>query len=118
MGRCLQKNYDQKQQTIITLPLLEGVDGTRKMSKSLKNYIGINEPTETIFGKLMSISDELMLKYLTLLLNINNNEIKKIKHEINHGKNPRDIKLNLAFNIVKKYHGKHYANSSINNLKA
>ncbi|QQG46771.1 MAG: tyrosine--tRNA ligase [Candidatus Azosocius agrarius] len=116
MGRDLQKSYNQKQQMIMTLPLLEGINGTEKMSKSLKNYIGINESPNIIFGKLMSISDNLMWKYIHLLCKTDINEINKLKNDIQHGKNPRDIKLNLSFNIVKKYHGSHEANKSKHNF--
>lgn len=110
MGRDLQKTYNQKQQMIMTLPLLEGTSGINKMSKSLKNYIGINDAEGEIYGKLMSISDELMWNYLNLLNNIKEINIKKIKNDINYKKNKRDIKLNLSYKITKTYHGLKKAN--------
>ncbi|HFL8794992.1 MAG TPA: tyrosine--tRNA ligase [Candidatus Azosocius sp. HAIN] len=116
IGRNLQKSYNQKQQTIMMLPLLEGINETEKMSKSLKNYISINEKADIIFEKLMSISDSLMWKYLNLLCDIDENEINKLKYDTKLGKNPKDIKINLAFNIVKKYNGYSEANKSKNNF--
>jgi tyrosyl-tRNA synthetase len=116
VARDLQKSYNQKQQMIMTLPLLEGINGIDKMSKSLKNYIGINESENSIFGKLMSISDELMWKYLSLLYNIKDSKIEKLKNDAKIGKNPRDIKIHLAFNIVKTYHNLNLANKAKNNF--
>ncbi|MDH5662573.1 MAG: tyrosine--tRNA ligase [Elusimicrobiota bacterium] len=97
MGRQLQRDFDQKPQVIITMPLLEGTDGVRKMSKSYDNYIGITEPPKEIFGKIMSISDELMVKYYELLTEENLEEVKKM--------HPRQAKANLAKGIVETYYG-------------
>lgn len=105
MGRDLQKIYGQEPQVIITLPILEGLDGVQKMSKSLGNYIGINEPPREMFGKLMSISDELMWRYLKLLSSRSVAEIARWKREVEQGANPRDIKVRLAEEMVARFHG-------------
>jgi len=110
MGRQLMKIYGMEEQVIITMPLLEGLDGIQKMSKSLGNYIGINEPADEMFGKIMSINDELMLKYYELLSHISVQELEELKRDIKEGKiNPRDAKDALAFEIVTRYHGKQQA---------
>ena len=101
MGRTLQERYDQAAQIVITMPLLEGTDGINKMSKSLGNYIGINESAKDIFGKLMSISDELMYKYYELLTD---EDVAEIKADVASGKlHPKDAKMNLAKIIVAQY---------------
>ena len=105
MGRQLQEHYGQKPQIVLTMPILEGLDGVQKMSKSLGNYIGINEVPAEMFGKLMSISDELMWRYFELLSFRSINEIRKFKHEIVEGANPRDIKFRLAEELVTRFHG-------------
>jgi tyrosyl-tRNA synthetase len=105
VARELQKCYGQKPQVVITLPLLEGLDGIQKMSKSLNNYIGINEPPQSMFGKIMSISDELMWRYFELLSFKKNMEISQLKKEASEGKNPKDIKILLAKEIVARFHG-------------
>ncbi len=106
VGRDLQRYYGQKPQVVMTTPLLEGIDGVQKMSKSLGNYIGINEPPEVIFGKVMSISDDLMLRYYELVSDISLNELEKMRRDMGEGKvNPRDLKLNLAEEIVRRFHG-------------
>ncbi|MGB9429543.1 MAG: tyrosine--tRNA ligase [Gammaproteobacteria bacterium] len=105
VGRQLQQYYGQKPQVIFTMPILEGLDGTQKMSKSLGNYIGISEPPDDMFGKLMSISDELMWRYFELLSFRPLNEIEKFKRDIKDGANPRDIKFLLAEEIVVRFHG-------------
>lgn len=105
MGRELQKQYGQPQQTVITMPLLEGLDGVQKMSKSLGNYIGIEEAPDEQFGKLMSISDDLMWRYFDLLSFRPLVEIKKLREEMQAGRNPRDIKFELAMEIVDRFHG-------------
>lgn len=105
MGRELQKQYGQPQQTVITMPLLEGLDGVQKMSKSLGNYIGIEESPDEQFGKLMSISDDLMWRYFDLLSFRPLVEIKKLREEMQAGRNPRDIKFELAMEIVERFHG-------------
>mgnify|MGYP001112122450 CR=1 FL=1 len=110
MGRQLMKIYGMEEQVIITMPLLEGLDGVQKMSKSLGNYIGINEPADEMFGKIMSINDELMLKYYELLSHISVQELEELKREIKEGKlNPRDAKEALAVEIVTRYHGRELA---------
>lgn len=105
MGRELQKHYGQKPQVVMTMPLLEGLDGVQKMSKSLDNYIGINEPPKDIFGKLMSISDELMWRYYDLLSFRSVTDIKQLKHSVKEGANPRDMKVQLAKEITGRFHG-------------
>ncbi len=104
MGRHLQAEYGQEPQCILTMPLLEGLDGVDKMSKSKNNYIGISEPGNTMFGKLMSISDDLMWKYFTLLSFRPLDEIAVLKAECAAGRNPRDAKVMLAQEIVTRFH--------------
>ena len=104
VGRELQRHYGQAQQTVITMPILEGLDGVQKMSKSLNNYIGISETPDEVFGKLMSISDDLMWRYFELLSFRPMNEIEGFKQEITEGKNPRDIKFLLGEEIVERFH--------------
>jgi len=104
MGRELQKHYGQTPQIVITLPLLEGLDGQQKMSKSLQNYIGIDEPAAAIFGKIMSISDTLMWRYYELLSEQSLGQIATWQAEVAAGKNPRDLKVLLAKELVKRFH--------------
>ena len=104
VGRELQKHYGQAQQCILTMPLLEGTDGVDKMSKSLGNYVGISEPPQAIFGKLMSISDDLMWRYAELLSFESLETIAGWKREIAGGRNPRDIKVLFAREIVSRFH--------------
>ena len=105
MGRELQKHYGQKPQVIMTMPILEGLDGVKKMSKSLDNYIGINEPANDMFGKIMSLSDELMWRYFDLLSFRPLPEVRGFKQAIeSEGVNPRDIKFELAMEIVARFH--------------
>jgi tyrosyl-tRNA synthetase len=105
VGRSIQKEYGQEPQVIITTPLLEGTDGVDKMSKSLGNYIGIDEPADEIFGKIMSISDELMWKYYELLTDLNVDDINALHFKCEAGeKNPRDVKIDLAKQIIKDFH--------------
>ncbi len=106
VGRHLQQHYDQPPQVIITLPLLEGLDGVQKMSKSLGNYVGITEPPGEMFGKLMSISDELMWRYFDLLSFRSNQEIADLKADVTGGRNPRDIKFLLCEEIIERFHSK------------
>lgn len=96
VGRDIQKDFNQQPQVVVTMPLLEGTDGVQKMSKSYGNYIGINEPAQTMFGKLMSISDELMFKYYTLLTDEDLEKVRTV--------HPKEAKLNLAQNIVRRYY--------------
>ena len=104
LGREVQKHYGQKQQSILTVPLLEGLDGVKKMSKSLGNYIALEDSPDDMFGKIMSISDELMWRYFSLLSFKGSNEIAEYKEEIDQGTNPRDIKFLLAEEIVERFH--------------
>ncbi len=106
VGRELQKHYGQKPQIILTMPILEGLDGVQKMSKSLGNYISIRDKPDDMFGKVMSISDELMWRYFELLSFRPVREIEEWKREIAHGLNPRDIKFRLGEELVARFHGK------------
>ena len=105
VGRELQKDFGQEPQCILTMPLLEGLDGVNKMSKSLGNYVGITEPPEEIFGKLMSISDELMWRYIELLSFVPMASVRAWREEVAAGRNPRDIKAGFAREIVERFHG-------------
>ena len=105
VGRELQKDFAQEPQIILTMPLLEGLDGKEKMSKSLGNYVGIAEPPQEIFGKLMSISDELMWRYIELLSFEPLSEVRAWKAQVEAGANPRDIKVRFAQEIVARFHG-------------
>ncbi len=105
VGRELQRHYGQAPQVIITLPILEGLDGVQKMSKSLGNYIGINDPPAEMFGKLMSISDTLMWRYLELLSLRPMETIQAWRQEVARGANPRDVKFRLAEELVARFHG-------------
>ena len=104
VGRELQRSYDQEPQVVLTVPILEGLDGTNKMSKSLNNFIGINENADEMFGKIMSISDELMWRWFELLSFIPEKEITNLKKEVEGGKNPRDVKFILAEELVDRFH--------------
>lgn len=104
VGRELQKHHGQRPQIVMTMPLLEGTDGVQKMSKSLGNYIGINEPPDEMFGKLMSISDDLMWRYLELLSAEEVETIGRWRAEVGAGLNPRDIKFRLAHEITARFH--------------
>ena len=104
MGRTLQKTLGQEQQVAIFMPILEGVDGLEKMSKSLGNYIGVSEPAEVMFKKVMEIPDELIVKYFELTTDEHPDEIDKMKAELDGGTNPRDVKYRLAKIIVSLYH--------------
>jgi tyrosyl-tRNA synthetase len=104
VGRELQKDYGQEPQCIVTMPLLEGLDGRDKMSKSLGNYVGIAEPPAEMFGKLMSISDELMWRYVELLSFESSQTIARWRREVTEGRNPRDVKVGFAKEIVARFH--------------
>ena len=106
MGRELQKHYGQPAQCVLTMPLLIGLDGANKMSKSLGNYVGITEPPQEIFGKLMSVSDELMWRYLELLSFESMSTIAQWRAEVEQGRNPRDIKVLLAQEMVTRFHSR------------
>jgi len=112
VGRHLQQHYGQKPQVIITLPLLEGLDGVQKMSKSLNNYVGITEAPDEMFGKLMSISDEMMWRYFDLLSFRSNEELAAFKQQVADGANPRDIKFLLCEEIVERFHDRAAADAA------
>jgi tyrosyl-tRNA synthetase len=118
VGRELQKDYGQSPQCILTMPLLEGLDGVNKMSKSLGNYVGINEAPEQIFGKLMSISDELMWRYIELLSFEPMSVVDKWKAEVATGRNPRDIKVAFAQEIVERFHDRTAAQNALADFEA
>ncbi|MCP4932716.1 MAG: tyrosine--tRNA ligase, partial [bacterium] len=104
VGRQLQEAYGQEPQVALTMPILEGLDGVQKMSKSLNNYIGINDDPNEMFGKLMSISDDLMWRYFELLSFMPMPEVNKLREEVEGGRNPRDAKVILAEEIVERFH--------------
>ena len=118
VGRELQKHYGQVPQCVLMMPLLEGLDGSNKMSKSLGNYVGITEPPQEIFGKLMSISDDLMWRYYELLSFRPIEEIAGFKTEIAEGRNPRDIKVLLAQEIVARFHSQTAAEEALADFEA
>ena len=118
MGREVQKEHGQSPQCILTMPLLEGTDGVNKMSKSLGNYVGINEPPAEIFGKLMSISDELMWRYIELLSFDSHEAVQKRKRDVKEGRNPRDVKVAFAKEIVARFHGTGAADAAIADFEA
>ena len=106
VGRELQKQYGQRPQTVLTMPLLEGLDGVQKMSKSLNNTVGITDPPGEMFGKLMSISDELMWRYFELLSFRPLDEVRDLRAQVTDGMNPRDAKFQLAGEIVQRFHSR------------
>jgi tyrosyl-tRNA synthetase len=112
VGRQLQEAYGQEPQVVLTMPLLEGLDGVQKMSKSLGNYVGIDEQPNDIFGKLMSISDELMWRYYELLSFRSSAEIAELRHQVAEGRNPRDVKFELAKEIVERFHDQRAAQAA------
>ena len=118
VGRELQKHFGQTPQCVLMMPLLEGLDGVNKMSKSLGNYVGINESAEQIFGKLMSISDDLMWRYLELLSFQPMNTLRQWKTEVEAGKNPRDVKVALAQEIVARFHSQAAAEQALADFEA
>jgi len=113
VGRELQKDYGQTPQCILTMPLLEGLDGVEKMSKSKGNYIGITEPGNTMFAKVMSISDVMMWRYYELLSFRSIAEIAQFKADVDGGRNPRDIKVLLAQEIVERFHSRQAAEDAL-----
>ncbi len=118
VGRQLQEAYGQEPQVVITMPILEGLDGVQKMSKSLANYIGITDPPDEMFGKLMSISDDLMWRYLELLSFRPLSEIQAWRQEVEAGLNPRDVKVRLAEELVARFHNTAAANKANENFVA
>ncbi|WP_157729415.1 tyrosine--tRNA ligase [Tumebacillus algifaecis] len=118
MGRMLQKEYGKEQQIILTMPLIEGLDGVQKMSKSLGNYIGIDEAPNEMYGKTMSIPDELMAKYYELVTDLPTEEVEAIKRGFASGElHPRDLKMRLGREIVRMYHGEEAAQAAEENFK-
>ncbi len=113
VGRELQRHYGQEPQCILTMPLLEGLDGVEKMSKSKNNYIGITEPANSIFGKMMSISDEMMWRYYELLSFRSLADIEQLKADVEAGRNPRDVKVELGQEIVTRFHDKASAEAAL-----
>ena len=118
VGRQLQESYGQQPQIAITLPILEGLDGVQKMSKSLGNYIGITDAPEDMYGKLMSVSDELMWRYFELLSFRSMGEIEGLRHSVQEGRNPRDIKMELAAELVQRFHSAAAADKAAQNFVA
>lgn len=118
VGRELQKHYGQAPQCILTMPLLVGLDGVNKMSKSLGNYVGIYEPPQEIFGKLMSVPDDLMWRYYELLSFRSSEEITRLKKEVDGGRNPRDAKVQLAQEMVARFHSKQAAEDALTDFEA
>ena len=116
VGRELQRTYNQEPQAVITMPILEGLDGTNKMSKSLGNYVGIDEAPEEMFGKIMSISDELMWRWFDLLSFKSSKEIQLLQAEQADGMNPRDIKISLAKEIIARFHDDQAADEAEKNF--
>jgi tyrosyl-tRNA synthetase len=117
MGRELQKQAGELQQCVLTMPLLEGLDGVNKMSKSLGNYIGINEPPEIIFAKIMSISDGLMWRYIELLSFESLETIAEWKAQIDGGANPRNVKVGFAQEIVARFHSQAAAEKALSDFQ-
>ena len=118
MGRELQKHYGQPAQCVLTMPLLVGLDGVNKMSKSLGNYVGITEPPQEMFGKLMSVSDDLMWRYLELLSFETMDTIAQWRAEVEQGRNPRDIKVLLAQEMVARFHSRTAAEQALTEFEA
>lgn len=118
VGRELQKHYGQPPQVVLTMPILEGLDGVNKMSKSLHNYIGIHEAPFEMFGKLMSVSDDLMWRYIELLSFKSMGQLAQWKKEAREGRNPRDIKVEFAQEIVTRFHSQRDAESALNDFEA
>ncbi|WP_278541031.1 tyrosine--tRNA ligase [Oxalobacter formigenes] len=118
VGRELQRHYNQEPQCILTMPLLEGLDGVEKMSKSKGNYVGITEPANVMFGKLMSISDEMMWRYYDLLSFKSIQDVERLKEEVKNGKNPRDVKVELGKEIVTRFHSGAAADAALEDFVA
>lgn len=117
MGRQLQHHYDKKPQVTLTMPILEGLDGVQKMSKSLNNYIGIQDQPNDMFGKVMSVSDELMWRYFELLSFETLETIEGWKQAVKEGENPRNIKVKLAMELVARFHSQEVAQSALNDFE-
>ncbi len=117
VGRALQSEYGQEPQCILTMPLLEGLDGVEKMSKSKQNYIGITEPANSMYAKLLSISDELMWRYYTLLSFLPQAEIDALRAQVEGGRNPKDAKVLLAREITTRFHGASAAEAAVQDFR-
>ncbi len=117
VGRQLQQAYGQTPQIVLTMPLLEGLDGVKKMSKSLDNYVGIDDPPNDMFGKIMSISDALMWRYYELLSFRSDVDINGLKREVEDGRNPRDVKFELATEIVTRFHSARAADEALTEFR-
>lgn len=117
MGRNIQKDFNQEPQITLFMPILEGIDGVEKMSKSLGNYIGINEDAKTMYEKVMKIPDELIIKYYELCTDVHPDKVDSIKQRLENGENPRDIKMELAKEITTLYHGKELAEKAEETFK-
>ena len=117
MGRNLQKDYGQDSQITLFMPLLEGTDGIEKMSKSLGNYIGINEDANTMYEKVMKIPDNMIIKYYNLCTDVHPDDVAKVEERLNNGENPRDIKMELAKEITRLYHSEEEANAAEGHFK-
>jgi tyrosyl-tRNA synthetase len=118
VGRELQKDFGQEPQVIITMPLLEGLDGVNKMSKSLGNYVGITDPPNEMFGKLMSVSDVLMWRYIELLSTESLESISRWRRSIQEGGNPRDVKVRFAQEIVGRFHDRAAALAALEDFES
>jgi tyrosyl-tRNA synthetase len=112
VGRELQRHYGQPPQVVLTMPLLEGLDGVAKMSKSLGNYVGVDEHPKEMFGKLMSISDELMWRYIELLSSRTAEDVRRLRARVDSGTNPMEIKIDFAEEMVARFHGTSLANEA------
>src|SRR5699024_2060384 len=112
MGREIQKHFGMEPQVVITMPLLEGLDGVQKMSKSLGNYVGVDEAPGSMFNKLVSMPDSLMWRYFELLSLKSNEEVDALKQQVAEGANPRDVKMELARELIARYHGEEAAASA------
>lgn len=117
MGRNIQKDFEQEPQITLFMPLLEGLDGVEKMSKSLGNYVGINEDANTMYEKLMKIQDNMILKYYNLCTDMHPDQVMKIQERLKNGENPRDVKMELAKEITKLYHNKELAEQAEEHFK-
>jgi tyrosyl-tRNA synthetase len=118
VGRELQKHYGQEPQIVLTMPILEGLDGVQKMSKSLNNYIGIADAPNDMFGKLMSVSDQLMWRYIELLSFESLDTVRQWKQDVDGGRNPRDIKVMFAQEIITRFHDRAAAERALADFEA
>ncbi len=116
LARDLQRELNQEPQTAVIMPILEGLDGVNKMSKSLDNYIGISDSADDMFGKIMSISDDMIIRYFTLLTDVSLSEIDRLNNSMKNGTNPRDIKVMLAKEVITSYYNEKEANQAYNNF--